>query len=115
MPTERPKLKTRRMRLWRKSRRAYRICPELREADSSLILSYVTRLAHYPVRLANLQQFWNCIGAAGNKKEREKALNMLTKSLEPKKRKVETKHEEEGSEEGSESDGEETSQKAQKQ
>ena len=65
--------------------------------------------------MANFQQFWNCISAAGNKKEREKALSMLTKSLETKKRKVETKEEEEGSEEGSESDGEESSQEAQKQ
>ena len=45
------------------------------------------------------------------KKEREKGLGMLTKSLEPKKRKVEMKDEEDGLEESDESDGEESPKK----
>ena len=77
----------------------------------SLILLYVTRLAHYLVRLTNLQQFWNCISAAGTKKERRFGLNMLTKSLEPRKRKPDVKDEEESEEASLGSSGEDSERK----
>ena len=77
----------------------------------SLILLYVARLAHYLVRLTNLQQFWNCISAAGTKKERRFGLNMLTKSLEPRKRKPDVKDEEESEEASLGSSGEDSERK----
>ena len=61
-----------------------------------------------PSSLADLQQFWNCVSAAGTKKERKTGLEMSTKSLESRKRKTEAKHEEDGDEsEDSEEDSKE--------